>query len=317
MLAAGVLGLLTISDGFLYLVAARRDDLAATWFPLLYVGTNVAYLALAIPLGRLADRFGRARVLVAGHLLLVGAYLCAAGPVGGLGATALCLLLLGAFYAATDGVLAALTATLVPTEVACERHRHRPDRRGARPASPPRSASARSGSGWAGAPRCMPWRQLVVLAVPVAWWLLRSVERPAPVPGRRREHPGAGRSPGGRLRWWRSRRPRPTCSRSRDAQQQAVRGAPAQADRCSVAALQERTADRLPQHRARATATAGSRWSPLDDPGGRAGRDRPPATACTPRTTRTLCLASDRGVVTTYSARVLDARSRPRPASCR
>jgi hypothetical protein len=31
------------------------------WFPLLYVGTNVVYLMLAVPLGRLADRWGRLR----------------------------------------------------------------------------------------------------------------------------------------------------------------------------------------------------------------------------------------------------------------
>jgi MFS family permease len=117
MLAAGVLGLLTISDGFLYLSLQQRDDLAATWFPLLFVGTNVAYLCLAVPLGRLSDRWGRAKVMVGGHVLLVGAYLCAAGPVGGLPATLLCLLLLGAFYAATDGVLAALTSALVPADV--------------------------------------------------------------------------------------------------------------------------------------------------------------------------------------------------------
>jgi hypothetical protein len=60
LLAAGVLGLLTVGDGFLYLSLQDRDDFAAGWFPLLYVGTNVAYLALAVPLGRLADRVGRA-----------------------------------------------------------------------------------------------------------------------------------------------------------------------------------------------------------------------------------------------------------------
>ena len=45
------------------------------WFPLLYVGTNVAYLVLAVPLGRLADRVGRAKVLVGGHVVLIAAYL--------------------------------------------------------------------------------------------------------------------------------------------------------------------------------------------------------------------------------------------------
>ena len=114
VLASGVLGVLTISDGFLYLSLQQRDSFAATWFPLLFVGTNVAYLALAVPFGRLSDRLGRARVLVGGHVLLVGAYLLAALPTGGLGLTLACLVALGAFYAATDGVLAALTSQLVP-----------------------------------------------------------------------------------------------------------------------------------------------------------------------------------------------------------
>ncbi len=115
VVAAALLSVLAISDGFLYLSLQQRDDFAATWFPLLFVGTNVAYFVLAVPMGRLADRVGRQKVLVGGHLLLVGAYLCAAGPAWGAVTTALCLLLLGAFYAATDGVLAALTSTLVPT----------------------------------------------------------------------------------------------------------------------------------------------------------------------------------------------------------
>jgi MFS family permease len=117
VLAATVLGVLTISDGFLYLSLQNRDDFAAAWFPLLFVGTNVAYLTLAVPLGRLADRFGRARVLVGGHLLLVGAYVCAAVPRGGVPLTIACLILLGSFYAATDGVLSALASTVVPPAV--------------------------------------------------------------------------------------------------------------------------------------------------------------------------------------------------------
>ena len=56
LLAAGLLGLLTVGDGFVYLVLQSRSGFAAQWFPLLYVGTNAAYLALAIPFGRLADR---------------------------------------------------------------------------------------------------------------------------------------------------------------------------------------------------------------------------------------------------------------------
>jgi MFS family permease len=114
--AAAILGLLTIGDGFVYLVLQARSDFAAQWFPLLYVGTNAAFLAFAIPLGRLADRVGRARVFVFGHIGLLAAYLVAAMPIADIAATLLCLLFLGAFYAATDGVLAALAAQLTTPE---------------------------------------------------------------------------------------------------------------------------------------------------------------------------------------------------------
>ncbi|GAA1953921.1 MFS transporter [Microbacterium deminutum] len=114
--AAGILGVLTIGDGFIYLVLQSRSDFAAQWFPLLYVGTNVAFLAFAIPMGRLADRIGRARVFVFGHLALLSAYFIAAMPIADFAATVLCLAFLGLFYATTDGVLAALAAQLTTPE---------------------------------------------------------------------------------------------------------------------------------------------------------------------------------------------------------
>ncbi|WP_375386198.1 MFS transporter [uncultured Microbacterium sp.] len=114
--AAGILGLLTIGDGFIYLFLQARSDFAAQWFPLLYVGTNVAFLAFAIPLGRLADRVGRARVFVFGHVALVAAYVTATLPLADVAATVLCLVFLGAFYASTDGVLSALAAQLTTPE---------------------------------------------------------------------------------------------------------------------------------------------------------------------------------------------------------
>nr|WP_183501136.1 MULTISPECIES: MFS transporter [Microbacterium] len=110
--AAGILGLVTIGDGFVYLVLQARSDFAAQWFPLLYVGTNVAFLAFAIPLGRLADRVGRARVFVWGHAGLLAAYVIAVIPMADVAATLLCLVFLGVFYAATDGVLSALMSQL-------------------------------------------------------------------------------------------------------------------------------------------------------------------------------------------------------------
>ncbi|MBX0299444.1 MFS transporter [Cryobacterium sp. 1639] len=116
LLGAGLLGILTIGDGFIYLVLQNRGAFAAAWFPLLYVGTNVAFLLLAIPLGRLGDRFGRGRIFIIGHIALLAAYVCAALPVTGAPVTILCLALLGTFYAATDGILAALASECVPVE---------------------------------------------------------------------------------------------------------------------------------------------------------------------------------------------------------
>ena len=117
LVAAGVLGVLTIGDGFLYLELTERDSLATKYFPLLYVGTNFAYLALAVPFGRLADRIGRTRVYIGGYVALLVSYLCAGGPMFGPAASVACLLLLGAYYAATDGVLSAIAARIVDTLV--------------------------------------------------------------------------------------------------------------------------------------------------------------------------------------------------------
>ena len=57
----GVLGLLTASDALIYLLLQRRGAVPTTLFPLLFVGTALVYLFLALPVGRLADRWGRHR----------------------------------------------------------------------------------------------------------------------------------------------------------------------------------------------------------------------------------------------------------------
>ncbi|CAM3362543.1 Major Facilitator Superfamily protein [Arthrobacter ulcerisalmonis] len=112
--AAAILGILTVGDGFIYLVLQDKDQFAVQWFPLLYVGTNVVFLLLAVPMGRLADKWGKGRVFLAGHVALLACYLLAAAPSFGLVGTLGCLILLGAFYAATDGVLAAFASQLSP-----------------------------------------------------------------------------------------------------------------------------------------------------------------------------------------------------------
>lgn len=114
VLAAALLGLSTIGDGFVYLLLQRREDLGLRWFPLLAVGTSLAYLLLAAPLGVLADRVGRLPVVVGGYLALGVTYLLLSGPVHGWPALALTLALYGTFYAATDGVLIALAGPVLP-----------------------------------------------------------------------------------------------------------------------------------------------------------------------------------------------------------
>ncbi|MET8283054.1 MFS transporter [Micromonospora sp. NPDC005174] len=114
LLAATMLGLATIGDGFVYLVLQRREDLGLRWFPLLAVGTSLAYLLLAAPLGVLADRIGRLPVVVGGYVALGMTYLLLSGPLHGWPALVLTLTLYGTFYAATDGVLIALAGPVLP-----------------------------------------------------------------------------------------------------------------------------------------------------------------------------------------------------------
>jgi MFS family permease len=116
-LAAGGLGLATLSDGFLYLGLQDRIGFAPRYLPLLFVGTAVVFMVLAVPMGRLADRVGRGRVFVGGYVLLLCVY--SSLLVSSISPFALVLYLaaFGTFYAATDGVVMALAGALLPEEL--------------------------------------------------------------------------------------------------------------------------------------------------------------------------------------------------------
>jgi MFS family permease len=108
-------GLFTIGDAFIYLLLIQRSQASSYWIPLLYMGTAVAFLVLAVPLGRVADRVGRRRVFVCGHAPLLLAYLVASGGLLNWPWNAvLCVTLLGTYYACADGVLASLASSVLP-----------------------------------------------------------------------------------------------------------------------------------------------------------------------------------------------------------
>ena len=117
VLVATALGLATISDAFIYLGLQQSLNFSVGFLPLLYVGTALAYMLLALPIGRLADRVGRAPVFVGGYLLLLVMYSCLLLRPPSRGAVIGYLAVLGAYYAATDGVLMALASALVPDDL--------------------------------------------------------------------------------------------------------------------------------------------------------------------------------------------------------
>jgi len=115
LILAAAFSLVTVSDAFIYLALVQRARAGALWIPLLYTGTAIAFLLLAVPAGLAADRIGKRRVFVLGHTFLLLAYAAAfagpaAWPVNAIG----CVALLGAYYASSDGVLAAIASGVLP-----------------------------------------------------------------------------------------------------------------------------------------------------------------------------------------------------------
>jgi len=112
---AFALGTVTLSDGFIYLALQKQLAFEPGLVPLLYVATPGVYMLLAAPLGRLADRMGRAKLLVVGYACLGLVYLVLLSHAPW--AWLVCILLLGTYYAGTDGVLVALASRHLPSEL--------------------------------------------------------------------------------------------------------------------------------------------------------------------------------------------------------
>ena len=111
-LAGAVLTLARFSEAFLIL---RGQDvgLATSYAPLVLVGMNIVYAAVAYPVGRMADRVAPATLLLAGVATLVAADLALA-CASGIPLLALGIVLWGLHMGLTQGVLAAMVAHAAP-----------------------------------------------------------------------------------------------------------------------------------------------------------------------------------------------------------
>jgi MFS family permease len=116
-LTAGAVALLSfawVSDTFVYLTLAHRMQLSASEYALLATGTMGTFVLSAVPVGHLADRVGRWKVFVAGHVLLVAAYVLLSMKVPDAVLLVSALVLPGIAYAASDGVLMAYCGPRIP-----------------------------------------------------------------------------------------------------------------------------------------------------------------------------------------------------------
>ena len=118
VLLAAVLSVFSISDGLLYLAIQKQSDMGLASVPLMFAATAAVFLVSAVSIGRLADRLGRVKTFMMGHVMLVALYsLIALGLVPSSSALVLTAVVLGLHYAATDGVLVAVAATVLDPRV--------------------------------------------------------------------------------------------------------------------------------------------------------------------------------------------------------
>jgi MFS family permease len=117
VVAGGALGLATASDGFIYLLLQKNTHSSGSTIPLYAFLTAIFYLALSIPAGRLADEWGRRKVFLIGYAMLAMVYIILLSAGIGNIAQFIVVGLFGAYYAFTDGVLAAMASATLGAEL--------------------------------------------------------------------------------------------------------------------------------------------------------------------------------------------------------
>jgi len=117
VIAAGALGIATVSDGFIYLLLQSNTHSSAASIPLYAFLTAIFYMLLSVPAGQLADRWGRGKIFLSGYGLLAFIYTILLLPEMGSRMQFVVVALFGAYYAATDGVLAAMTSATLGAEL--------------------------------------------------------------------------------------------------------------------------------------------------------------------------------------------------------
>jgi MFS family permease len=111
------LALVTIGDSLLYLALQRGVKMQPGMFPMLYVVTAFGFMVFAIPAGRIADRVGHRTMFLAGYVLLAVVYGVLLLPHPTYVVAFVALMMLGCYYAATDGVLMAMASRLLPANL--------------------------------------------------------------------------------------------------------------------------------------------------------------------------------------------------------
>jgi MFS family permease len=115
--ASSALSLFTLSDNMIYVGLQKQLGFDSAYMPLLFVATAAVFMMLAVPFGRLADRIGSMKIFLTGYGMLALAYgAFAIFPVTGTFTILFYVVLMGAYYAATDGIVAALAVKELPAE---------------------------------------------------------------------------------------------------------------------------------------------------------------------------------------------------------